>query len=68
MTKSLFTEDDARRMDCLPTSERHAFLNRFAQIAMSVKIADDKWEETRQQADTTLAELITDIKARLERD
>jgi hypothetical protein len=63
--KSLFTEEDVKRMEQLPEAEQQAFMRRFAQASMAMRLADDVWESTRDKISVELDILIKDIKNRL---
>jgi hypothetical protein len=63
--KSRFTEEDERKLELLPETERRDFLIRFAKLSMDRRIADDLWEETIDKIGERADRLITDIKERL---
>jgi hypothetical protein len=63
--KSLFTEEDVKKMEQLPEAEQMVFMRRFAQASMEMRLADDVWESTRDKISVELDILIKDIKNRL---
>lgn len=61
-----FTEEDAKKLALLPESEQAVFYRRFAEISMRVKIADDVWEQTRDELAKEIDKLVEDIHKRLD--
>lgn len=60
-----FTNEDKLKLEKLPASEQNAFMHRFADIAMELRMADDAWERSRDKIGKETDALIKDIKERL---
>lgn len=63
--KPLFTDEDVKQLEQLPEAEQQAFMRRFAQASMAMRLADDVWSAARDKITDDLDQLIKDIKDRL---
>lgn len=63
--KSLFTEEDVKRMEKLPESEQQVYIRRFAEASMKMRLADDAWERVAEEIRKDLDQLVDEIKKRL---